>query len=200
MESLPVEPSMGLAGAATYDVGKGWLRLCGWDRCGYADHLYRAVLYGGGLLNVLGAAKLFAVVLLMASGSLKQSAPGLIGKWGVGTAYETNQPSGLNTNQESYIESLHLEYAKDHLRVCGKEISIQSIKAESLSEDDFVGRYHFHPEMIGVGTSGIVDVNISSADTAVCGDYGDPGVHVLVGDNKHAVIEVNNDYFPLVRK
>ena len=151
-------------------------------------------------MNALGAAKLFAVVLLMASGSLKQSAPALIGKWGVGTAYEATQSSGLNTNQESYIESLHLEYAKDHLRVCGKEISIQSIKAESLSEDDFVGRYHFHPEMIGVGTSRIVDVNISSADTGACGEYGDPGVHVFVGDNKHAVIEVDNDYFPLVRK
>ena len=151
-------------------------------------------------MNALGAAKLFALVLLMASGSLKQSAPALIGKWGVGTAYETNQSSGLNLNQESYIESLHLEYAKDHLRVCGKEIAIQSIKAESLTEDDFVGRYHFHPEIIGVGPSGIVEVNISSGDTAACGEYGDPGVHVFVGDNKHAVIEVANDYFPLVRK
>ena len=151
-------------------------------------------------MNALGAVKLFAFVLLMSSGSLKQSAPALIGKWHVGTAYDTNQSSGLNTNQESYIENLHLEYAKDHLRVCGKEIAIQSIKAESLTEDDFVGRYHFSPEMIGVGSSGIVEVNISSADTAACGEYGDPGVHVFVGDNKHAVIEVANDYFPLVRK
>lgn len=188
-------------GLATYDVGKGWLRLCGWDRRGYADHLYIAVRYGGGLLNALGAAKLFALILLtISSGSLKESAPALLGKWGVGTAYETTLSTGLNANQENYIESLRLEYAKDHLRVCGKEIGIQSIKAESLTEDDFVGRYHFHPEMIGVGTSGIVDVNISSADTAACGEYGDPGVHVFVGDNKHAVIEVANDYFPLVRK
>ena len=151
-------------------------------------------------MNAFGTAKIFAVVLLMPSGSLKQSAPALIGKWGVGTAYDTNQSSGLNTNQESYIESLRLEYAKDHLRVCGKEISIQAIKAEALTEDDFVGRYHFQPEKIGVGSAGIVEVNISSADTAACGEYGDPGVHVFVGDNKHAVIEVANDYFPLVRK
>jgi hypothetical protein len=152
-------------------------------------------------LNALGAAKLFALILLtVSSSSLKDTAPALMGKWVVGTAYDTNQASGLNTNQESYIESLHLEYAKDHLRVCGKEIAIQSIKAEALSEDDFVGKYHFHPEMIGVGSSGIVDVNISSADTAACGEYGDPGVHVFVGDNRHPVIEVSNDYFPLVRK
>ena len=151
-------------------------------------------------MNAFGTAKIFALVLLMPSGSLKQSAPALIGKWVVGTAYDTNQSSGLNTNQESYIESLHLEYAKDHLRVCGKEVAIQTVKAEALTEDDFVGRYHFQPEMIGVGSSGIVEVNISSADTAACGEYGDPGVHVFVGDNKHAVIEVANDYFPLVRK
>ena len=148
----------------------------------------------------MGTATLFALILLTSSGSLKQTAPTLLGKWQVGTPYETNQSVGLNTNQESYIENLHLEYARDHLRVCGKDIAIQSIKAEALTEDDFVGRYHFHPEAIGVGASNIVEVNISSADTAACGEYGDPGLHVFVGDNKHAVIEVANDYFPLIKR
>ena len=151
-------------------------------------------------MNPLGMAKLFALIVLVSSGSLKQTAPELIGKWGVGTAYETNQASGLSSNQEGYIENLHLEYAKDRLRVCGKEIAIQSIKAEALTEDDFVGRYHFHPESIGVGPSGIVELNINSADNAACGEYGDPGLHVFVGDNRHAVIEVEGDYFPLVKK
>jgi hypothetical protein len=151
-------------------------------------------------LNALGTVGLFALILLMPSGSLKQNAPALIGKWDVGTAYETNQSSGLNANQESYIESLRLEYAKDHLRVCGKEIAIQSIKAEALSEDDFVGRYHFHPELIGVGASRIVELNINGQDSATCGEYGNPGLHVFVGDNKHAVIEVANDYFPLIKR
>jgi hypothetical protein len=152
-------------------------------------------------LNVLGTAKLFALILLtVPSGSLKQTAPALIGKWNVGTPYETNQASGLSTNQESYIEGLKLEYAKDHLRVCGKDIAIQSIQAEELTEDDFVGRHHFHPAQIGVGDSAIVELNINAADAAACGEYGDPGLHVFVGDNKHAVIEVANDYFPLVRK
>jgi hypothetical protein len=152
-------------------------------------------------LNALGTGKLFALILLtMSSGSLKQTAPALIGKWAVGTPYETNQPSDLNTNQEGYIESLKLEYAKDRLRVCGRDVAIQGIKAEALTEDDFVGRYHFHPEQIGVGASDIVEVNISSADAAACGQYGDPGLHVFVGDNKHAVIEVAGDYFPLIKK
>lgn len=137
---------------------------------------------------------------MTSSGTLKQTAPALLGKWDIGTPYETNQSAGLSTSQEGYIESLRLEYARDHLRVCGKEISIQSIKAESLTEDDFVGRYHFHPQLIGIGESGIVELNINAQDSAACGPYGDPGLHVFVGDNKRAVIEVANDYFPLIRK
>ncbi len=152
-------------------------------------------------MNALGTAKLFALILMAPSLSLKQTAPALIGHWQVGAPYETYQSAGLNGDQETYIESLHLEYAKDHLRVCGKEVAIQSIKAEALTEDDFLGRYHFHPDLIGVGASRIVDLNISSSGVSdACGQLGDPGLHVFVGDNKHAVIEVANDYFPLIKR
>jgi hypothetical protein len=151
-------------------------------------------------LNALGTASLFALILLTSTGSLKQTAPTLLGKWDVGTPYETNQSSALNTDQENYIENLRLEYAKDRLRVCGKDIAIQSIKAEALTEDDFVSRYHFHPDLIGVGASRIIDLNISAPDSAACGQYGDPGLHVFVGDNKHAVIEIANDFFPLIKR
>jgi hypothetical protein len=151
-------------------------------------------------LNVLGTAKVFALVLTISSASLKQTAPALIGHWSVGAPYETNQAAGLNNTQENYVESLRIEYDKTRLRVCGKDIPIQSIKAESLSEDDFLGRYHFHPTLIGVGDANIIELSIAASDTtAICGDLGAPGLHVFIGDNKHAVIEIANDYFPLVR-
>jgi hypothetical protein len=151
-------------------------------------------------LNVLGTATLFALVVMASSTSLKQTAPELIGHWQVGAPYETYQSAGLNNTQESYIESLRLEYDKNRLHVCGKEIPIESVKAEALTEDDFLGRYHFHPQLIGVGDSNIVELSIGAPDaTSICGEYGAPGLHVFVGDNKHAVIEVANDYFPLIR-
>ena len=151
-------------------------------------------------MNVLGTGKLFALVLMASSTSLKQTAPELLGHWKVGAPYDTYQPAGLDNSQESYIENLRLEYDKDRLRVCGKDIPIQSIKAEELTEDDFLGRYHFHPALIGVGDSKIVDLSITASDAAsICGQYGAPGLHVFVGDNKHAVIEVANDYFPLIK-
>lgn len=154
----------------------------------------------GGLLNVLGTAKILALVLTVSSASLKQTAPALIGHWQVGAPYETYQAAGLNNTQETYIETLRLEYDKDHLRVCGKDIPIQSIKAEALTEDDFLDRYHFHPDLIGVGQSNIIELSITAPDAApICGEVGAPGLHVFVGDNKHAVIEVANDYFPLVK-
>jgi hypothetical protein len=151
-------------------------------------------------VNVLGTARLFALVLTISSPSLKQTAPALIGHWQVGAPYETNQSAGLNNTQENYIESLHLEYDRNRLRVCGKDVPIQSIKAEALTEEDFLDRYHFHPTLIGVGESNILELSITAPDaTPFCGEYGEPGLHVFVGDNKHAVIEVANDYFPLIR-
>lgn len=151
-------------------------------------------------VNVLGTANVFALVLMASSASLKQTAPALIGHWQVGAPYETYQSAGLNNTQENYIESLHLEYDKNRLRVCGKDVPIESVKAEALTEDDFVDRYHFHPTLIGVGDAHIVELSITAPDAAsICGQYGAPGLHVFVGDNKHAVIEVSNDYFPLIR-
>ncbi len=151
-------------------------------------------------MNVLGTGKLFALVLMAGSTSLKQTAPALIGHWQVGAPYDIYQATSLDNSQESYIESLRLQYDKDRLRVCGKDIPIQSIKAEELTEDDFLGRYHFHPELIGIGDANIIDISIAAPDTAaICGQVGAPGLHVLVGDNKHAVIEVSNDYFPLTK-
>lgn len=151
-------------------------------------------------MNVLGTIKLSALVLMASSASLKQTAPALMGHWQVGAPYETYQSVGLDNSQESYIESLHLDYDKNRLRVCGKDIPIQAIKAEQLTEDDFLTRYHFHPALIGVGDTNIVDLTIAAPATgSLCGQVGAPGLHVLVGDNKHAVIEVSNDYFPLTK-
>lgn len=122
----------------------------------------------------------------------------LLGKWKIGKSYNTSGPVGINAAQEKYIRSLHLVYSSGSLHVCGKDIPIETTKIQSLTSDQFLQTYGFLPRIIGMEQSNVTDLTINPADGMnACGEFADPGVHVLIGGNGHVVIEVANDYLPL---
>jgi hypothetical protein len=143
---------------------------------------------------------LSVTLLLAATVSPKRLPEALLGEWEVGTPYDARQPIGLDQSQEDTIKSTHLYYAPGHIRVCGKDIAIQSVKIESLTSDDFLSKYGFSPSLIGMKGSHVTEVSMNFPHfTNVCGQFADPGTHAFIGRNKHVVIEVENDYFPLRR-
>jgi hypothetical protein len=127
----------------------------------------------------------------------------LIGKWSIGVPYDTPGPIGINAGQEKYIRGLHLSYTPERLRVCGKNVPIQPINMRTFTSDEFLQTYGFLPRVIGLQATPIIDLTLSSSNGITsngmdaCGDYVDPGVHVLIGGNRHVVMEVANEYFPL---
>lgn len=136
-------------------------------------------------------------VCCAASGPVPQS---LLGKWSVGTSYDTRQPVGIDQSQVERIESAHLFYTQDHLRVCGKEIPIESVNIKSLTEDTFVQATGFSPVVVGFRGTPVTEVSINGWEsTNACGDFYDPGLDVFIGQHNHAVIEVENAYFPLTK-
>lgn len=124
----------------------------------------------------------------------------LIGNWVVETAYNTPGPIGLDNDQEKYIKSLDVVYTSGSFNVCNKMVAVHSVSKTILTEDQFVQTYGFLPRLIGLkGT--IVDIILNSSDgTNTCGDFEDPGAHILIGDHEHVVIEVANEYFSLVKR
>jgi len=144
----------------------------------------------------------FVVLILMMLTSSSERVPlKLIGSWSVGKPYNTPGPIGINAKQEKFIRGLHLVYTADHLHVCGKKISAQPIKTRTLSDNEFLQAYGFLPRVIGMKSSPITDLTLSSSDDMnACGEYEDPGVHVLIDPGGHVVMEVANDYLPLKNK
>ena len=140
----------------------------------------------------------FVVLIFMMFTSAAKVPVRLIGRWSVGTAYNTPGPVGINAEQEKFIRGLHLVYTADHLQVCGKDISVQLIKANTLTDREFLQAYGFLPQVIGLKSLPITDLMLKPSDGMnACGEYEDPGVHVLIDSSGHVVMEVANDYLPL---
>ncbi len=152
-------------------------------------------------MKILGSVKLITLAALMFAPSSETIPSLLVGRWYVGAPYNTPGPVGIDPGEERFIRTLRLSYTTEHLRVCGKDIAIKLVKVKSLASDDFLQAYGFLPHVIGMESSPITDVTINPSDGMnACGDYEDPGVHVLIDHNGHAVIEVANDYFPIKKE
>ena len=123
----------------------------------------------------------------------------ILGSWSVERPYDTRGPVGLTAKQEMHIRKLRLHYTLKALSVCGKTIPLQSVAIVSLTSDAFLQTYRFLPKTIGLDGSAVLEVSIHNTDMMnACGDYeGSPGMHLLLGQNRHVVMEVGNAYFPL---
>jgi hypothetical protein len=142
--------------------------------------------------------RIFASILLatLHPGSLPSN---LLGNWTVGVPFDAGQPVGLDAKQEDKIKALNIRFAPDHIEVCGKSVLIKSIDVDRLTRDEFLRKYNFLPDVIGLKSNSIVEVSINALhSTDACGDFEDPGSHLFIGD-RHVVMEVGNDYFPLKR-
>ena len=152
-------------------------------------------------MNVLSSKILLILLVMMPSFSSDKLPVNLIGHWSVGTPYHTPGPIGINAEQEKFIRGLHLVYTPDHLRVCGKQVSVQPVKAESLSNNEFLQAYGFLPHIIGMKSSPITDLTLNASNGMnAFGEYEDPGVHLLLDPSGHVVMEVANDYLPLKKE
>lgn len=138
--------------------------------------------------------------LVISSSSSQGLPPTLIGRWSVGKPYNSPGPVGINAEQEKLIRALRLVYTDEHLHVCGKDVSTQPIKIKLFKRDEFLQAYGFLPKVIGMKSSPVTDVTLNPSDGMnACGEYEDPGMHVLMDPNGHVVMEVANDYFPLLK-
>lgn len=144
--------------------------------------------------------KIVACIFAVCCAASGQVPRQLLGEWLVGKSYDTVQPVGIDQSQANRIEAAHLLYTHDHLRVCGKDIPIESVSKKSLNEDAFVQATGFSPSFIGFKGTPVVEVSLNGWEsTNACGDFLDPGVDVFIGPDSHVVIEVENAYFPLRR-
>lgn len=132
--------------------------------------------------------------------SSKNIPASLMGEWVVGTPYSTPGPVGITASQEKFVRTLHIDYATDRYRVCGKSMVALSVGKKSLTDDEFLQAYGFLSGVIGMKSMPITDVTINpQGGMYACGEYNDPGSHALIDGSGHVVIEVANDYFPLER-
>lgn len=107
--------------------------------------------------------------------------PSVLGKWTVGEHYEVRQPVGLNVKQEGSLIGLVIEVSPNQLAVCGRDIPITSISVVHLTSRDFLAKYNFTPNQIGLGDANILDIDLNKLDTTkACGEFADPGTHLLV--------------------
>ncbi len=133
---------------------------------------------------------------LLAEGQLPSSA---VGRWTVGKPYDVGQPVGLDAKQEGAIVGLVIKVSPSQLAVCGKDVPITSVKVDHLTSSDFLAKYNFTPNLIGLGDASILDISLNKLhSTNVCGEFADPGTHLFISKG-HAVVEVGNDYFHLTK-
>jgi len=133
---------------------------------------------------------------LLAEGQLPSS---VLGKWTVGKPYDVGQPVGLDAKQEGAITGLVIRVLPNQLAVCGRDIPIESVNVEHLTSSDFLAKYNFTPNLIGLSDANILDINLNKLhSTRACGEFADPGTHLLISKG-HAVVEVGNDYFRLTK-
>jgi hypothetical protein len=133
---------------------------------------------------------------LFAEGQLPSSA---VGKWTVGKPYDVGQPVGLDAKQEGAIVGLVVKVSPSQLAVCGRDVPITSVKVVHLTSSDFLAKYNFTPNLIGLSDVDILDISLNKLhSTKACGEFADPGTHLLISKG-HAVVEVGNDYFHLTK-
>ena len=133
---------------------------------------------------------------LLAEGQLPSSA---VGKWTVGKPYDAGQPVGLDAKQEGAIVGLVIKVSPSQITVCGKDVPITSVKVDHLTSSDFLAKYNFTPNLIGLSDVDILDISLNKLhSTKACGEFADPGTHLLISKG-HAVVEVGNDYFHLTK-
>jgi hypothetical protein len=133
---------------------------------------------------------------LLTEGHLPSS---VLGEWKVGKPYDVGQPIGLDAKQEEMITGLVIKLSQDQIGVCGKEVPIKSVEVEHLTNDEFLAKYNFTPNLIGLKGAGVIDISLNKLHTTkACGEFADPGSHLFLSKS-HAVVEVGNDYFPLTR-
>lgn len=133
---------------------------------------------------------------LLAEGEIPHSA---VGKWIVGKPYDVGQPVGLDAKQERSIIALVIKVSPSKLAVCGREIPIASVTVDHLTGSDFLAKYNFTPNQVGLGGADILDISINELRSVkACGEFADPGTHLLIGRG-NAVVEVGNDYFHLTK-
>ncbi len=136
-------------------------------------------------------------IAFLAEGQLPSS---VLGKWTVGKPYDVGQPIGLDAKQERAIVGLVIEVSPSQFAVCGRDIPIKSVDVEDLASSDFLAKYNFTPNLIGFSDAKIIEVNLNKLhSTDACGEFADPGMHLLISKG-HAVVEVANDYFRLVKR
>ena len=122
-----------------------------------------------------------------------------LGKWTVGKPYDVGQPVGLDAKQEGAITGLVIKVSATKLIVCGREVPIASVNVAHLSGSNFLAKYNFTPNLIGLGDGDILDINLNKLhSTKACGEFADPGTHLFISSG-HAVVEVGNDYFHLAK-
>ena len=133
---------------------------------------------------------------LLAGGQLPSVA---LGKWTVGKPYDVGQPVGLDMKQEGTIVGLVINVSRSQVAVCGRGVPITSVKVDHLTSSDFLAKYNFTPNLIGLGDANILDISLNNLhSTKACGEFADPGTHLLISKG-HAVVEVGNDYFQLTK-
>jgi hypothetical protein len=128
-----------------------------------------------------------------------QLPPSAIGKWTVGKPYDVGQPVGLDAKQEGAIIGLVVKVSPKQLAICGRDIPITSVKVDHLTSSDFLAKYNFTPNLIGLSDADILDISLNKLHSIkACGEFADPGTHLLISKG-HAVVEVGNDYFHLTK-
>ena len=132
----------------------------------------------------------------LAEGKLPSRA---VGKWTVGKPYNVGQPVGLDAKQEEAIIGLVIKVSSSQLTVCGKDIPITSVKVDHLTGSDFLAKYNFTPNLIGLGDADILEISLNKLhSTNACGEFPDPGTDILISKG-HAVVEIANAYFHLAK-
>ena len=147
------------------------------------------------MIKLLGSG--FLALAVLATFHLPSS---VLGNWRVGMPYDVGQPIGLNAKQEEQVTRLNIKFAPDSIEVCGKKVLINSMDVDRLTGDGFLTKYNFTANLIGLKGADVVDIYINKLhSTKACGEFADPGSHLLISD-RHVVMEVGNDYFPLKRQ
>lgn len=152
-------------------------------------------------MKILAGIIFFVLAMPIFASSPENIPSRLVGKWAVGTPYDTPGPVGITASQEKFVRTLRLNYAIGRYRVCGKDMAIQSISKKFLTDDEFLQAYGFLGRVIGMKSMPIIDITINPpGGMYACGEYNNPGSHVLIDGSGHVVIEVANDYFPLEKE
>lgn len=146
----------------------------------------------------------YAFLALLSAPTTQKVPPPLIGTWDIGKPYDTPGPIGIDAKEEGFILSLRITYFGDHLHVCDRDVSAEPLKVEVITRYDFLQRYGFIPDVIGLARGPITDITLNASHGVNACDFSGvhvaPGAHVLTDQKGRSVVEVGNAYFPLTRR